>query len=78
MIPNGELCSCYACTEEAWKGMSEEETAAWVKLHGVFPPTKTRMFLCGTCGNKRCPHAADHRNTCTGSNEPGQKGSLYE
>jgi hypothetical protein len=33
--------------------------------------------VCAVCGNKRCPHAADHRNACTGSNEPGQKGSLY-
>ena len=28
-----------------------------------------RMFLCATCGNKRCPHAADHRHACTNSNE---------
>lgn len=38
---------------------------------------KQRMILCATCGNKRCPHAASHRNTCTGSNEPGQVGSCY-
>jgi hypothetical protein len=31
-----------------------------------------RMILCPRCGNKRCPHAADHQNTCTNSNEPGQ------
>lgn len=37
-----------------------------------------RMILCPSCGNKRCPHATDHRNACTGSNEPGQKGSSYE
>jgi len=37
-----------------------------------------RMIVCETCGNKRCPHATDHRNTCTGSNEPGQKGSSWE
>ena len=36
-----------------------------------------RMILCSTCGNKRCPKANDHRNTCTGSNEPGQAGSAY-
>ena len=36
-----------------------------------------RMILCPTCGNKRCPHANDHRNVCTGSNEPGQPGSAY-
>lgn len=36
-----------------------------------------RMVLCPTCGNKRCPKAADHRNACTGSNEPGKPGSVY-
>lgn len=37
-----------------------------------------RMFLCPTCGNKRCPKATDHRLTCTGSNDSGQPGSAYE
>ncbi|MGY6251845.1 hypothetical protein ACXIVK_00175 [Paraburkholderia caledonica] len=37
-----------------------------------------RMVVCPTCGNKRCPHATDHRNACSGSNEPGQKGSSWE
>ena len=36
-----------------------------------------RMVLCPTCGNKRCPKANDHRNECSGSNEPGQAGSAY-
>lgn len=36
-----------------------------------------RMILCPVCGNKRCPKATDHRNACTGSNEPGQPGSNY-
>ncbi|HEX8610216.1 MAG TPA: hypothetical protein VF800_02925 [Telluria sp.] len=40
--------------------------------HELFP---NRMILCAMCGNKRCPHAANHRNDCTGSNEPGQIGS---
>ena len=35
------------------------------------------MIVCPTCGNKRCPHATDHRHACTGSNEPGQTGSWY-
>jgi hypothetical protein len=35
------------------------------------------MLLCPTCGNKRCPHATDHRHECTGSNEAGQPGSIY-
>lgn len=34
-----------------------------------------RMVVCRKCGNKRCPHANDHANECTGSNEPGQPGS---
>lgn len=36
-----------------------------------------RFVVCPTCGNKRCPKANDHRNTCTDSNEPGQDGSAY-
>jgi predicted RNase H-like HicB family nuclease len=35
------------------------------------------MVTCATCGNKRCPHAADHDLACTNSNEPGQPGSNY-
>ncbi|WP_213705803.1 hypothetical protein [Enterobacter asburiae] len=36
-----------------------------------------RFVVCPDCGNKRFPHANDHRNACTGSNEPGQEGSTY-
>lgn len=36
-----------------------------------------RFVVCPDCGNKRCPRANDHRNACTGSNEPGQDGSAY-
>lgn len=36
-----------------------------------------KMILCENCGNKRCPHASDHRLECTGSNDPGQEGSVY-
>ena len=39
--------------------------------------TDSRFVVCHECGNKRCPHANDHRNACTGSNEPGQEGSAY-
>lgn len=34
-------------------------------------------ILCPDCGNKRCPHATDHRLACTNSNERGQMGSRY-
>lgn len=37
----------------------------------------TRMIVCPRCGNKRCPKATDHHLDCTGSNEPGQTGSIY-
>ncbi|WP_224225476.1 DUF551 domain-containing protein [Klebsiella michiganensis] len=36
-----------------------------------------RFVVCPDCGNKRCPRANDHRNACSGSNEPGQEGSAY-
>ena len=42
-----------------------------------FPVIAMRMILCPTCGNKRCPKASDHTLACTGSNEPGQIGSVY-
>lgn len=42
-----------------------------------FPITATRMVLCPTCGNKRCPKATDCELECTDSNEPGQAGSIY-
>jgi hypothetical protein len=35
------------------------------------------MILCPTCGNKRCPKATHHDHPCSGSNEPGQLGSVY-
>jgi hypothetical protein len=35
------------------------------------------MIVCPDCGNKRCPHATDHEDPCTGSNEFGQEGSAY-
>ncbi|WP_431651239.1 hypothetical protein [Enterobacter roggenkampii] len=47
--------------------------------HACRPVTfaDSRFVVCPECGNKRCPHANDHRNACTGSNEPGQEGSAY-
>ena len=57
-------CYCYNCN----KDRADENG---------FPYTMTRMILCPTCGNKRCPHSTDHNLECTGSNEPGQPGSRY-
>lgn len=56
-------CWCHACNKD--------------RTVGGFPYSMTTMILCPTCGNKRCPHANDHRNACTGSNEVGQPGSAY-
>lgn len=64
-------CSCYRCTEEAVKADPRQDG------FGGQDARMMRMFICASCGNKRCPHAADHRNACTGSNEPGQPGSRY-
>jgi hypothetical protein len=44
---------------------------------GAFPFEAVYMIVCESCSNKRCPHANDHRNASTGSNEPGQPGSAY-
>jgi len=38
----------------------------------------THMILCDICGNKRCPHASNHRLDCTHSNATGQNGSVYK
>ena len=62
-------CTCHRCIRE--KGLGQ-------LVLGVFMPlSATRMIVCPLCGNKRCPHASDHRLACTNSNEPGQPGSVY-
>lgn len=38
----------------------------------------SRMIVCPSCGNKRCPKATHHDNPCTNSNEPNQEGSSYQ
>ena len=41
-------------------------------------PTRARRFVgCSVCGNKRCPHATDHRLDFSNSNAAGQLGSRY-
>lgn len=49
----------------------------WCRTCRPITMTGMRFVVCPECGNKRCPHANDHRNACTGSNEPGQEGSAY-
>lgn len=61
-----ELCGCRKCIKlrDADKDLFDKEEYQ-------------RMILCVKCGFKRCPHANDHNNECTGSNESGQAGSAY-
>jgi hypothetical protein len=58
-------CDCRACLKERGE-----------EIFGV-PAAQAMMILCETCGNKRCPHATDHRHACTNSNKAGQLGSVY-
>lgn len=66
-----------AVQAEQLSGNAEQVTKCW--CHTCRPVTMTdmRFVVCPDCGHKRCPHANDHRNACTGSNEPGQEGSAY-
>jgi hypothetical protein len=57
-------CQCRSCRDD-WYDANPD-----AGLQSAF-------IICDTCGNKRCPHATDHNNTCTGSNDPGQEGSDY-
>lgn len=53
------------------------DCGCWTCKEGRKEPIMFYIF-CAECGNKRCPHANDHRNTCTGSNAVGQSGSAYQ
>jgi hypothetical protein len=61
-------CKCRKCWREKGDGI--------MKKFGIVTGDLF-MMVCETCGNKRCPHANDHRNACTGSNDIGQAGSTY-
>ncbi|MCU6683316.1 hypothetical protein M8320_15085 [Leclercia sp. H6W5] len=56
---------------------AETSTKCWCHTCRPVTISDMRFVVCPDCGNKRCPHANDHRNTCTGSNELGQEGSAY-
>nr|WP_083434636.1 hypothetical protein [Sphingomonas sp. Y57] len=68
-------CKCHRCVSEYTIANPLPKSKMW--LRGLIDPRLHRMFLCEICGNKRCPHATDHRFACTNSNEPGQAGSRY-
>jgi hypothetical protein len=59
-------CHCYECNKDVM-----------INIEPGFTVLSAKMIICPTCGNKRCPHATDHRLACSGSNESGQLGSRY-
>ena len=64
--------------------MSTKCGNCWKCFDGIYDPNTglligtIRMIVCPECGNKRCPKNSDHELKCTGSNEPGQPGSIYK
>ncbi|HGF8721737.1 hypothetical protein [Klebsiella pneumoniae] len=77
--PECECSGCKAtariCTEMAVN--SPANPGCWCRTCRPVDLNDMRFMVCPDCGNKRCPRANDHRNACTGSNEPGQEGSAY-
>lgn len=83
--------SCVRCGDEGWvvgemgitrcacghAGNSPANSGCWCRTCRPVTINDMRFVVCPDCGNKRCPRANDHRNACTGSNEPGQEGSAY-
>ncbi|CTQ18823.1 hypothetical protein BN1007_71175 [Klebsiella variicola] len=83
--------SCERCGDEGWfvgemgitrcacgqVGNSPANPGCWCRTCRPVAINDMRFVVCPDCGNKRCPRANDHRNACTGSNEPGQEGSAY-
>jgi hypothetical protein len=59
-----------------WCRRCEDARQALLGEHALM--LDRRLIVCPVCGNKRCPCATSHELPCTGSNEPGQKGSDYE
>ena len=69
-------CRCRRCLTE--RGAIRTGSLAGNDLTTILMGTEfVGMILCEICGNKRCPHATDHRHACTDSNEPGQPGSIF-
>lgn len=60
-----------------WIPVSEQKPDCWCRTCRPVTLNDMRFVVCPDFGNKRCPRANDHRNACTGSNEPGQEGSAY-
>jgi DNA-directed RNA polymerase subunit RPC12/RpoP len=80
--PYDQACEAIAILRTAIEQAEKQEPVAFrYCCHSCFKANGgmmlDRMILCPECGNKRCPKASDHNFSCTGSNEPGQLGSIY-
>lgn len=64
-------CWCVTCWE------AENDKKSIITDYGIIHPIGRPFIVCPDCGNKRCPKATHHDNACTGSNDVGQKGSIY-
>lgn len=64
-----QSCNCRQCLRD------RDEHTMWGDFKA--PAEMYTFIVCAICGNKRCPHATDHRHACTNSNAPGQAGSIY-
>jgi len=74
-FPKEGECGCWKCSKK-WDEENLDPNLGI--LDRLYKSRTNRFIVCEKCGNKRCPHATDHDYECTGSNEPGQKGSIYE
>jgi hypothetical protein len=64
-----EAFGCRVCCETCWEKEHKPDTREYLCRP---------MFLCPTCGNKRCPKSTNHDLDCSGSNDVGQAGSSWE
>jgi hypothetical protein len=72
----GEVCGCETCSRRVGEVIATADPKADFATKIANNPVN-RMIVCANCGNKRCPHATDHEEECSGSNDPGQEGSSY-
>lgn len=72
-IPDSSTNNCREISEMS----TNSAERCWCRTCRPVTMNDMRFVVCPDCGNKRCPHANDHRNACTGSNAPGQEVIAY-
>lgn len=73
------------CCRNHWEAENNKKAATIGSLFSgpfglgdtLFNPIGMPFIVCSVCGNKRCPKATDCALACSGSNAPGQVGSIY-